>query len=44
MSFDKDTQQNIEMIIKMLDGTFSPEKDVKKRKGLPSPDEMKNYL
>jgi hypothetical protein len=31
-------------MVKMLDGTFDPEKDMPKKRGLPPPDEMKMYL
>jgi len=44
ISHDDQAQKDIEMIVKMLDGTFDPEKDIPKGRGLPGPEEMKRYL
>jgi len=44
ISFDEKEQQNIQAIIKMLEGTFDMEKDIPARRGLPPPEQMKMYL
>ena len=46
MSYDKKTQENknIQLVIKMLDGTFDPERDGPKKRGLPPPEQVKMIL
>ena len=39
ISFSRQTQEEIERIEKMLDGTFDPEKDMP-HKGIPPPEQM----
>jgi hypothetical protein len=40
IDYHKETEQRIRVIVKMLDGTFDPDKDVPKR-GIPGPEQMK---
>lgn len=41
IDYHKETEQEIRMIGKMLDGTFDPEKDIPKKGRVPGPEEMK---